>query len=117
MPTRLAVAINPRATKPPETDARNIVARPVDSAMVDARAPWRVKCSVVANVTAAGRGSLLLSFGMRRSFHVWDEALHDPRLIPLRSLAALFDQSQSAHAIAGCGSSTMVGATAAEPRS
>ena len=34
-----------------------MVARPVDSAIVDDRAPWGVKCSVVAKVTAAGRGS------------------------------------------------------------
>ena len=40
------------------TVPRNIVARPVDSAMVAARAPWRVKCSVVTKVTAAGRGSV-----------------------------------------------------------
>jgi hypothetical protein len=32
-------------------------ARPVDSAIVAARAPWSVKCSVVTNETAAGRGS------------------------------------------------------------
>src|SRR6266508_3762433 len=38
-----------------------MLARPVDSAIVDARAPWSVKCSVVANATAAGRGSSLLS--------------------------------------------------------
>ena len=33
------------------------IARPVDSAIVAARAPCKVKCSVVTNVTAAGRGS------------------------------------------------------------
>jgi hypothetical protein len=32
-------------------------ARPVDSAIVDDRAPWSAKCSVVTNVTAGGRGS------------------------------------------------------------
>jgi hypothetical protein len=32
-------------------------ARPVDSAVVDDRAPWSTKCSVVTNVTAGGRGS------------------------------------------------------------
>src|SRR3954464_256033 len=32
-------------------------ARPVDSAIVAARAPWSTKCSVVTNVTAAERGS------------------------------------------------------------
>jgi len=35
-----------------------MLARPVDSAIVDERAPWRVKCSVVTKVTAAGRGSV-----------------------------------------------------------
>src|SRR5215472_11181229 len=34
-----------------------MVARPVDSAVVAARAPCRVKCSVVTKVTEAGRGS------------------------------------------------------------
>src|SRR5689334_10379482 len=34
-----------------------MVARPVDSAVVAARAPCRVKCSVVTKVTAAGLGS------------------------------------------------------------
>ena len=52
-----AVATNPKATSPPETDVRNIVARPTDSAIVDERAPWSVKCSVVTNETAAERGS------------------------------------------------------------
>jgi hypothetical protein len=33
-------------------------ARPVDSAIVDERAPCSVKCSVVTNVTVAERGSL-----------------------------------------------------------
>jgi hypothetical protein len=32
-------------------------ARPVDSAIVAARAPWSVKCSVDTNETAAERGS------------------------------------------------------------
>jgi hypothetical protein len=32
-------------------------ARPFDSAIVAARAPWSTKCSVVTNVTAAERGS------------------------------------------------------------
>jgi hypothetical protein len=32
-------------------------ARPVDSAIVDARAPWSTKCSVVTYVPAAERGS------------------------------------------------------------
>ncbi len=54
---RVAVAISPSATSPADTEPRNIVARPVDSAIVAARAPWRVKCSVVMNVTAADRGS------------------------------------------------------------
>src|SRR5215813_4540653 len=54
---RVAVAISPRAMSPADTEPRNIVARPVDSAVVAARAPWRVKCSVVTNVTAAGCGS------------------------------------------------------------
>src|SRR5829696_5709069 len=56
-PTLLAVATSPRATRPPETAARNMFARPVDSAIVAARAPWSTKCSVVRNVTATGRGS------------------------------------------------------------
>src|SRR5436190_13043736 len=34
-----------------------MLARPVDSAIVAAREPCRTKCSVVTNVTAAGRGS------------------------------------------------------------
>src|SRR5215469_4925745 len=54
----VAAAISPSATSPADTEPRNIVARPVDSAIVAARAPWRVKCSVVTNVTAAGRGSV-----------------------------------------------------------
>src|SRR5215471_3167833 len=54
---RVAAAINPSATSPADTEPRNIVARPVDSAIVAARAPCRVKCSVVTNVTAADRGS------------------------------------------------------------
>src|SRR5215469_15078436 len=54
---RVAAAISPSATSPADTEPRNIVARPVDSAIVAARAPCRVKCSVVTNVTAAGRGS------------------------------------------------------------
>src|SRR5215471_3309322 len=54
---RVAAAINPSATSPADTEPRNIVALPVDSAIVAARAPCRVKCSVVTNVTAAGRGS------------------------------------------------------------
>src|SRR5215469_18717511 len=54
---RVAVAISPRATSPADTEPRNMVARPVDSAVVAARAPCRVKCSVVTKVTAAGRGS------------------------------------------------------------
>src|SRR5205807_7749982 len=108
MPTRLAVAINPRATKPPETDARNIVARPVDSAIVDARAPWRVKCSVVANVTAAGRGSLLVSFGMSRGPFTFGMR-RDTTRAPSHhcdSVTALAHERQSSHATAGCGSST-----------
>jgi hypothetical protein len=43
--------------RPPETDARNMFARPVDSAIVAARALWSTKCSVLTNVTAADRGS------------------------------------------------------------
>src|SRR3954449_1609610 len=56
-PKLLAVATRPRATRPPETAARNMFARPVDSAIVAARAPWSTKCPVVTNVTAAERGS------------------------------------------------------------
>src|SRR5215472_4454543 len=52
-----AVATSPSATRPADTAPTNIVARLVDSAIVAARAPWRVKCSVVTNVTAAGLGS------------------------------------------------------------
>jgi hypothetical protein len=37
--------------------AEELVARPVDSAIVAARAPCKLKCSVVTNVTAAVRGS------------------------------------------------------------
>src|SRR6516165_10878202 len=54
---RVAVAISPSATRPADTEPRNIVARPADSAIAAARAPCKVKCSVVMNVTAAGRGS------------------------------------------------------------
>jgi hypothetical protein len=36
-------------------------ARPVDSAIVAARAPWSTKCSVVTNVTAGARGSVSAS--------------------------------------------------------
>src|SRR5215216_323207 len=54
---RLAVATKPKATRPPETETRNMDARPIDSAMVAARAPWSTKCSVVTKVTAEGRGS------------------------------------------------------------
>lgn len=46
-----------RATSPADTEPTNIGARLIDSAIVAARAPWRVKCSVFTNVTAAGRGS------------------------------------------------------------
>jgi hypothetical protein len=42
---------------PADTEPMNIVARLVDSAIVAARAPCKVKCSVVTNATAAGRGS------------------------------------------------------------
>src|SRR3954467_2248243 len=42
-----------------------MVARPVDSAIVAARAPWRVKCSVVRKLTAAGRGSSTVGTLMR----------------------------------------------------
>src|SRR5919106_6885034 len=51
-PTPVAVATSPQATSPPETDAKNVLARPVDSAIVAERAPCRVKCSVVMNETA-----------------------------------------------------------------
>jgi hypothetical protein len=37
--------------------ARNMFARPVDSAIVEARAPWSAKCSVVTNDIAAERWS------------------------------------------------------------
>src|SRR5438094_631115 len=45
---------------------RNIVARAVDSAIVAARAPWSARCSVVTNVTAEGRGSLLVAANLLR---------------------------------------------------
>src|SRR5215469_4409462 len=61
---RVAAAISPSATSPADTEPRNIVARPVDSAIVAARAPCRVKCSVVTNVTAAGRGSASPAAGL-----------------------------------------------------
>src|ERR671919_1302682 len=57
-PTPVAVATSPQATSPPETDAKNVLARPVDSAIVAERAPCRVKCSVVINEIAAALGSL-----------------------------------------------------------
>jgi hypothetical protein len=43
-------------------------ARPVDSAIVAARAPWSTKCSVVTNVIAAELGSASLL--LRGSFSV-----------------------------------------------
>ncbi|MGA8337768.1 MAG: hypothetical protein WB761_23740 [Solirubrobacteraceae bacterium] len=39
MSTRLVVAINASATRPPDTDIRNMLVRPVGSAIVAARAP------------------------------------------------------------------------------
>lgn len=48
----------PEGNQLPLTAPRNIVARPLASAIVEERALWRVKCSVVTNVTAAGRGSV-----------------------------------------------------------
>ena len=53
---RVAVAISPRATSPADTEPMKIVARLVDSVIAAARAPCRVKCSVVTNATALGRG-------------------------------------------------------------
>ena len=47
---------NPRATSLPVTAPRNMLAWPVDSAMVEERAPSRVKCSVLTMATDAGRG-------------------------------------------------------------
>jgi hypothetical protein len=47
----------------PETDARNMLARPVDSEIVCERAPCSVKCSVVTNETADARGSPVASVG------------------------------------------------------
>src|SRR4051812_11500095 len=59
-------------------------ARPVDSAIVAARAPWSVKCSVVKNVTAAGRGSVPVSpildcgsLWLTASAPRLDESLHE----------------------------------------
>src|SRR3954466_16314308 len=54
---RAAVAMSPRATSPPDTEARKMLARPVDSEMVCERAPWRVKCSVVTSETVAAVGA------------------------------------------------------------
>src|SRR5215468_2655174 len=53
---RVAVAIRPKATSPADTAPMKIVARLVDSAIAAARAPCRVKCSVVTNATAPGGG-------------------------------------------------------------
>src|SRR5882724_11988830 len=53
---RVAVAISPRATSPADTEPMKIVARLVDSVIAAVRAPCRVKCSVVTNATALGRG-------------------------------------------------------------
>jgi hypothetical protein len=41
-----------------------IVARLVDSVIAAARAPCKVKCSVVTNATALGRGAALSSPGL-----------------------------------------------------
>src|SRR6266516_1059608 len=54
---RVAAAISPRATSPADTEPMKIDARPVDSVIAAARAPCRVKCSVVTNAVAADRGS------------------------------------------------------------
>src|SRR6266487_3322168 len=54
---RVAAAISPRATSPADTEPMKIVARLVDSVIAAARAPCRVKCSVVTNATAAGWGA------------------------------------------------------------
>src|SRR5437764_12377374 len=54
---RVAVAISPKATSPADTEPMKIVARLVDSAIAAARAPCRVKCSVVTNATAPGCGA------------------------------------------------------------
>src|SRR5690348_2001960 len=54
---RVAVAISPRATSPADTEPMKIVARLVDSVIAAVRAPCRVKCSVVTNATALGRGA------------------------------------------------------------
>src|SRR5512140_1036912 len=53
---RVAVAISPKATSPADTEPMKIVARLVDAVGAAARAPCRVKCSVVTNATALGRG-------------------------------------------------------------
>jgi hypothetical protein len=53
-PVLAAVATSPRAIRPPDTAPRKTLARPVDSEIVDERAPCSAKCSVVTNVTAAG---------------------------------------------------------------
>ena len=53
----MAVAISPKATSPADTEPMKIVARLVDSVIAAARAPCRVKCSVVTNETALGRGA------------------------------------------------------------
>ena len=65
-PARVAVILDAAAP-------RNIVARPVDSAIVAARAPCSVKCSVVRKLTAAGRGSSTVGTLKRASVVVTDE--------------------------------------------
>src|SRR2546429_589377 len=53
-PVRTAVT---RPTIPADGEPMKIVARLVDSVIAAARAPCRVKCSVVTNATALGRGA------------------------------------------------------------
>jgi hypothetical protein len=61
------LAMRPRATSPPATDARKMLARPVDSETVCERAPWRVKCSVVTNATVVALSSHVRCFVERQS--------------------------------------------------
>src|SRR6266568_4948289 len=53
-----------------------MLARPVASAIVDERVPWRVKCSVVTKLTAAGSGSV--SAGSAWSVGSWFATVAPP---------------------------------------
>src|SRR4051794_35438158 len=55
-PTPAAVAMSPRATRPPETAPTNMVVPAGGLGDGEERAPWRVKCSMVTKLTAVGVG-------------------------------------------------------------